>query len=199
MGSSDDLQAALAIFTHLRRRETQIEADPPCENRETELAVAGCLAVMGRWQEYDALGLETDSAAHYTVVLCHSIRYFGELIENTGDMNDSIPLLWSAIRYACQAVEKSDYRDASSFSQLAHCCRACAHLPPNYLRQFGIQETKEKIDSWVQLFFAEACRLEPGRTEERTYSEQWRKKEAAWLQAAEQLTQTSLTAPNLPG
>ena len=109
-------------------------------------------------------------------------------------MSDSGHLLGLAIRYACQAVDKSDYLDASSFSQLAHCCRACALLPPGCRQQFGIEETREKIDSWVQLFFDEACRLEPGRIEERTYSEQWRDKEAAWLQAAEQMTKASATA-----
>ena len=115
------------------------------------------------------------------------------MIEEACDLNDCGSLLGLAIRYACQAVEKSDYDDASSFSQLAHCCRACSHLPPNYRQQFGIEATKGQIDSWVLLFFEEADRLEPGRIEERTYSEQWRDKEAAWLQAAELLTKKSAT------
>ena len=109
-------------------------------------------------------------------------------------MNNVGPLLGVAIRHACQAVENSDYRDASSFSQLAHCCRACSHLPPSYRQQFSIEETKEKIDSWVLLFFNEARKLEPDRMEERTYSEQWRKREVAWLQTAKQMTATSATA-----
>ena len=194
MGGSANLQAALAIFTRLCQCQAQGEADTPCGDTETELALAGCLAEMGRWQEYDALGLCTEPWAHHTIHLCHSIRYFREVIEQTGNMDDRTSLLGLAIHYACQAIDTSDYHDASSFSQLAHCCRACAYMPPECRQQFGIEETKENIDSWVKLFFDEACRLEPGRTDERTYSEQWRKKEAAWLQAAERMTQRSTTA-----
>ena len=197
MGGPANLQAALAISTRLRSKAVD-QNDIPGDEREIELAHASCLIRIGRWQEYDALGLDRRPSAHYTIDLCHSIRYFGELIENARDMSVRAPLLGLATLYACQAVEKSDYRDASSFSQLAHCCRACTHLPPSHLQRFGIEETKEEINSWVLLFFDKTLSLEPGRADDRTHSEQWRAQETVWLRAAEQMADSSAaTPPNL--
>ena len=191
-GGSVNLQAALAIFTRLRS-QAAAQKNTHCDGREVELALANCLIWMGRWQAYDALGLPTDPSVHYTIDLCHSIRYFRELIEHTSNMNDSASLLGLATWYACQAVQKSDYRDAGSFSQLAHCCRAISSLPLGYLCQFGIEQSKDEIDSWERLFFDEARRLAPNRTDERT-CEQWRVQESAWLRAAEQMTATPTPA-----
>ena len=187
MGGPESGQKALTILTQLRSNVAG-KKDSPCDDIEIELAVAGCLISMGRWQEYDALALSWEPSVHYGTDLCHSVRYFAELLESRGGMQEGASLLGHAIWYACQAVEESGYRDASCLSQLAHCCRASAYLPPGYLRRFGIEETKEEIGSWVKVLFAKACRLAPNRTVPWINSEQWQAKEAAWLQAAEQMT-----------
>ena len=110
------------------------------------------------------------------VDLCISIRYFKECISSCQDKEIS-GLLTKAINHACDAIEKSQHLDASSFSQLGHCLRIAASLPVGKaLDTFP----KDELNKLFSIFFIEANKLAPNR-QDRLKNEDWRNRERVFL------------------
>jgi len=80
------------------------------------------------WDQFDQMQFDEREFTGPEVYFCTSIRYFSECIRSCKD-NEVSGLLAKAINYACNAIEKSQYLNAASFSQLAHCLCIAALLP----------------------------------------------------------------------
>ena len=109
-------QEALTTFKKLRTDRSGHE-EIPCNDKEVELALGDIHINLMNWQRFDQLQLAYMGFAGPEVDLCISVRYFRDCIFSGQDKEVS-GLLAKAIEHACNAVEKSHYLNASSFSQL---------------------------------------------------------------------------------
>ena len=117
-------QEALTIFKTLRTDRSGHEGTP-CNDKEVELALGDIYVDLMNWLKFDQMQLDDKGFAGPEVDLCISIRYFTECISSCQD-KDISGLLTKAIHHACDAIEKSQHLDASSFSQPGHSVRIAA-------------------------------------------------------------------------
>ena len=147
-------QEALTIFIKLRTERSGHEGIP-CNDKEIELALATIHINLMNWRQFDQMQLDDQGFAGPEVDLCISIRYFSECIYSGQDKEIS-GLLTKAIEHACNAIEKSQYLDASSFSQLGHCLRIAALLPVGKAPDLF---SKDELNNLVSKYFTEANKL----------------------------------------
>ncbi|WP_180966574.1 hypothetical protein, partial [Endozoicomonas acroporae] len=168
-------QEALTIFTKLRSDRSGHEGNP-CNDKEIELALADINIDLMNWRQFDQMQLDVQGFAGPEVDLCISIRYFRECLYS-GQSKEIPGLLAKAIEHGCNAIEKSQYLDASSFSQLGHCLRIAALLPVEKTQDFF---SKDELNNLVSEYFTEANQLHPYR-QDRLKTEDWRKIERTFL------------------
>ena len=144
----------------------------PCNDKEIELALGDIHVDLMNWRQFDQMQLDDQGFAGPEVDLCISIRYFRECISSGQDKEIS-GLMAKAIEQACNAIEKSQYLDASSFSQLGHCLRIVALLPVGKVPDLF---SKDELNNLVSDYFTEANKLNPYR-QDRLKTEDWRKAE----------------------
>ena len=168
-------QAALTIFKKLRTDRSGHES-VPCKDKDVELALGDIHVELMNWDQFDQIQFDEMGFAGPELDLCTSIRYFKECIRSCND-NEVSRLLAKAINYACDAIEKSRYLNAASFSQLAHCIRIAALLPCGKTPDTF---AKNELKNLVSIFFAEANKLAPGR-QDQLKNEVWRRTEREFL------------------
>ena len=168
-------QKALTVFSKLRADSSGHEGTP-CNNMDIELAIGDMHINLMNWQRFDEMQLDDMGFAGPKVDLCISVRYFHECIFS-GQDKDISGLLAKAIEHACNAVEKSHYRHAASFSQLGHCLRIAALLPDGKAADIL---SKDELNNLAATYFTEANRLAPDRLF-RFKNEYWRQIEHDFL------------------
>ena len=168
-------QEALTIFKTLRTDRSGHEGTP-CNDKEVELALGDIYVDLMNWLKFDQMQLDDKGFAGPEVDLCISIRYFKECISSCQD-KDISGLLTKAINHACDAIEKSQHLDASSFSQLGHSVRIAASLPIGKVPDTFPKNELKKLSS---IFFTEANKLAPNR-QDRLKNEAWRNRERDFL------------------
>ena len=168
-------QEALTIFKKLRTDRSG-HADTPCSDKYIELALGKVYVDLMNWDLFDEMQLDGQEFTGPEVDLCISVRYFQESISSGQDKEIS-GLLAKAIEHACNAVEKSHYLDASSFSQLGHCLRIAALLPDDKAADIL---SKEELNNLAATYFAKANTLAPNRLFQRK-NENWRQIEHDFL------------------
>ena len=166
---------ALTIFKKLRTDRSGHEGSP-CNDKEVELALGDIYVDLMNWLKFDQMQLDDKGFAGPEVDFCISIRYFTECISSCQD-KDISGLLTKAIHHACEAIEKSQHLDASSFSQLGHCLRIAASQP---LGEALDSFSKDNLNKLSSFFFNEANRLAPNR-QDQLKNEDWRKRERDFL------------------
>ncbi len=168
-------QEALTIFKKLRTDRSGHEGTP-CNDKEVELALGDIYVDLMNWLKFDQMQLDDKGFAGPEVDLCISIRYFEECISSCQDKEIS-GLLTKAINHACDAIEKSQHLDASSFSQLGHSVRIAASLP---IGKAPDTFPKDELNKLSSIFFTEANKLAPNR-QDRLKNEDWRSRERDFL------------------
>ena len=168
-------QEALTIFIRLRTDRSGHEGTP-CYDKEVELALGNIHIYLMNWHQFDQMQLDDKGFAGPEVDLCISVRYFRECISSGQDKEIS-GLMAKAIEHVCNAIEKSQYLDASSFRQLGHCLRIAALLPIGKAPDLF---SKDELTNLVSNCFARAIKLAPNR-QDRLKTEDWRKTERAFL------------------
>ncbi|MTI11572.1 hypothetical protein, partial [Sansalvadorimonas verongulae] len=138
MGGTDNLQAALDIYTRLRTQAAGGVANTPCEDKEIELCFATVFTDMGAWGEFDELQLDKQLFSGFETCLYSSIRYYRELMNVEKILPEHLPLLGKAFNWAALAVESSEGTNASCLSQLAHCFRFLSAWQQVKLQASGI-------------------------------------------------------------
>ncbi|WP_257294154.1 tetratricopeptide repeat protein, partial [Endozoicomonas sp. YOMI1] len=169
-------QEALAIFNKLHSDHSGYEG-PPCNDKEIELALGDIHVDLMNWCQFDQMQLDDKGFAGPEVDLCISVRYFRECIFS-GQGQEISGLLTKAIEHACNAIEKSQYLNTSSFSQLGHCLRIAALLPVGNAQDFF---SKDELKNLASEYFTEANKLDPYR-QDRLKNEDWRKTEHDFLE-----------------
>ncbi len=168
-------QEALTIFKKLRTDRSGHEGTP-CNDKEVELALGDISVDLMNWHQFDQMQLDEKGFVGPEVDLCISVRYFRECIYSCQDKEIS-GLLTKAINHACDAIEKSQYIDASSLSQLGHCLRIAALLPVGKAPDTFAKDELNKLSS---TFFTEANKRAPNR-QDRLKNEDWRNTERDFL------------------
>jgi hypothetical protein len=133
---------------------------------------------MKNWPLFDQMRLSEMPCGGVQLPLTLSIRYFREVIVCGEAEINTTDMLAKAIDYACRAVEESNYLDASSFSQLAHCIRIAEHYSESFLLQSGC--TKNELEGLQTEFFNQSNALDPNR-QFLPKEEQWRQAEREYL------------------
>ena len=168
-------QKALTSFKTLRTNRSGHEGTP-CNDKEVELALGDIYVDLMNWLKFDQMQLDDRGFTGPEVDLCISIRYFKECISSCQD-KDISGLLTKAINHACDAIEKSQHLDASSFSQLGHSIRIAASLP---IGKAPDTFPKDELNKLSSIFFTEANKLAPNR-QDRLKNEDWRNRERDFL------------------
>ena len=166
-------QKALTIFKKLRTDRSG-HADTPCSDKYIELALGKVYVDLMKWQQFDQMHLDGKGFTGPEVDLCISIRYFQQCICQDKEISG---LLAKAIEHVCNAIEKSHYLNASSFSQLGHCLRIAALLPDEKAADIL---SKDELNNLAATYFAKANTLSPNRLFQ-LKNENWRQIEHDFL------------------